>query len=709
FQGEETSPSQEMTPRERRTQLLMSFLQAPVPQPEKKDPPVSSGRGYHGMYDKMGFERGVIGMMELDRPERDTPESVKKLLSTRPLIQLPKNATPLFTKRAKLKAPYTLPTVKKLKGFLFNRISIPIEFTIPQAQPGNIQVRPPKVNPMMEMTPGGVAYQMVKAGLQPSEMAEKYQANWSAEKVSRDILQNFFDSHGQTLEGVQFKIIPVWSDSIESTGGKKILTYKVQIIGLGQYDYEKSYILGASDKQDDDHNAGGYGEGLKIIALNLLRDYGAKYVKVSSANWAMTYSLPEGQNAKGHTPKLYNQLEHLAKAKEQLPGNVFEFQTDNVQFIETLMKATQYFYHPYNPDFQQQTYENEVGGFKILPSGQKGNVYVAMQRYEYANKGAWEAHVPGITIWKRTKAEKSKIDRDRTHLSSSEVSDVLSAICKKMLADEVVHTIQVLEPYLGENYDSMPLLYTLRDALQYTHRAKMEFPPKFLADNLSSISDRLKRSSYKESEFLKKKGYILCRSDFGNIGMTLASDVLQEEKPDAFKSAVEKDQDEEKLVKGEYAKKSSPKIELSPGEKVRFHALSSCLKALGSHFSGGSKLYQFRDATLVLGEKNQHDSEYNFQTHNSQSVFTVDQNTLRGGFLEKALFQLMTTAILKHDTYHSSSTYTYTLTDLSIALAKAFVTSPELRECFNDCRALWELSGRPEVMNQISQAALSQA
>jgi hypothetical protein len=169
-------------------------------------------------------------------------------------MTLPHGYKPNFSQRQALEAPYKLPNRDQLLSLGPGRT---LHVSIPPLQEKNIQVRPPEVSPYMDMNEGSIASTMVAAGLQPSEIAEEYQANWSPEKVSRDILQNFFDSHGQTLEGVRIEVQRL------ATSGKNINTdshpaFRVKIYGRGQYAFEKAYVLGDSDKQEDDVNAGGF-------------------------------------------------------------------------------------------------------------------------------------------------------------------------------------------------------------------------------------------------------------------------------------------------------------------------------------------------------------------------------------------------------------------------------------------------------------------
>jgi len=183
--------------RNRRVNLFQELISSPVVLAETlKETSTYSGMDFYGRgkFLDIDMTRG----MKSSFFEEETPESIKASLLGRQVIKLPKDYQPSFRKRPFVEKPYKLPS-------LINLIELEpensIAIAIPELHKNNIAVRPPNTPPEMDMASGSIASMMVAAGLQPSEIAEKYQANWSAAKTCRDILQNFFDSHGQTLEG----------------------------------------------------------------------------------------------------------------------------------------------------------------------------------------------------------------------------------------------------------------------------------------------------------------------------------------------------------------------------------------------------------------------------------------------------------------------------------------------------------------------------
>ena len=113
-------------------------------------------------------------------------------------------------------------------------------------------------------------------------ISEEYSeaVRWNSDKVARDIMQNFYDGHGQTLDGVKMVFTPAGNGR-----------YRVRIDGKSTYTPDKAVILGASGKRGNTNSAGGYGEGLKMAVIKLLKDYGSGDVKVASDNWQALFNL----------------------------------------------------------------------------------------------------------------------------------------------------------------------------------------------------------------------------------------------------------------------------------------------------------------------------------------------------------------------------------------------------------------------------------
>ena len=260
--------------------------------------------------------------------------------------------------------------------------------------------------------------------------------NWSNTKIARDIMQNFYDGNGHTLEGVDINIV-------KNNDG----TYNVRISGDGHYDYSHLESLGNSTKADDSSNAGAFGEGTRIVAVNLLAK-DTPSVKYACGDWAMTFgrSSNDLQTA--------DMTQTLSKNPETLKGNYIEFQTKNEGLVREILNSKDYFYHPRNEDFRNLDFENDYFGFKLLPQGEKGNVYI-VQRYE--TDGNVDNGLPGFSmIFKKMPDDEELVKiagsgyklgtgRDRVQLYNYQIADLIARYAKTMSDIELTQVISSLE------------------------------------------------------------------------------------------------------------------------------------------------------------------------------------------------------------------------------------------------------------------------
>ena len=205
-----------------------------------------------------------------------------------------------------------------------------------------------------------------------TSISEKYAdaVQWDNDKIARDILQNFYDGHGQSLDGVRFEFTPV-------AGGK----YRVRISGKSTYTPDKAVYIGESTKRENSKAAGNYGEGLKMAALKLLRDKGADSVVYSSGNWKVDYNLAKGSLSDRRV------LTYSLNKTDYQAGNSVEFCVDDFDLLESFRKSINRFKHSSNTHFANLDFENDIFGLKILPKGQKGGIYVAGQKIISFSRG----------------------------------------------------------------------------------------------------------------------------------------------------------------------------------------------------------------------------------------------------------------------------------------------------------------------------------
>lgn len=329
---------------------------------------------------------------------------------------------------------------------------------------------------------------------------------WSNFKIARDLLQNYYDGHGHTLEGVNIEVN-------KTADGK----YKIKISGESSWDYSHLDQMGSSTKHDP-LDAGGYGEGTRAVAVSLLSKADITNVKYASGDWAMTYGRSSDDLKSAYMTQT------LSKNSEKVKGSTVEFETENADIAHKLLEAKDYFNHPHNLDFKNLDFENEFFGFKLKDDGAKGNIYL-IQRYE--TDGESNNGLRGATIVFKTQpnhptlVEKSGGEQfelgtgvDRAQIPSYDVNRILSRYVKTMTDEELTQTISSMEKFWGESgteKDRLNDMYVpfVREA----HRRGLGIDFK---DTHYVYLDKPSTSSY---DMAKNLGYKIANKSMKDVGM----------------------------------------------------------------------------------------------------------------------------------------------------------------------------------------------
>lgn len=341
---------------------------------------------------------------------------------------------------------------------------------------------------------------------------------WDNNKIARDILQNFYDGHGQTLDGVRFNFEPVGNGR-----------FRVRIEGDSSYTADKAIFLGESTKRDDAKSAGNYGEGLKMASLKLIKNKGAEHVRIGSDNWDLTFKLME--NDLTDKQVMGYDLEKTAKKA----GNYIEFETDDRDLLDSLRNTINRFYHSGNEHFKTPDFENDIFGLRVLKQpkeglfgkipGEKGGIYIAGQRFEY--EGDYDG-LEGAIIFLKEKPPKKVLDpsRDRTTLNESDLINIAGWLCSdyRISKADRIAIINALEPVWGKDASS-PLAsffdrfcYYQANFADYGNRAThINFPTNYVA--YSSASPEM-------VAMLERRGYKVCNENMAGLGMQTIKDLM---------------------------------------------------------------------------------------------------------------------------------------------------------------------------------------
>ncbi len=321
--------------------------------------------------------------------------------------------------------------------------------------------------------------------------------NWSYEKIARDILQNFYDGHGHTLDGVKFEIEPQ----------KNIFNknkYRIKISGESEYTADKALLLGETQKKNDSTAAGNYGEGLKMSILKILKDTDADCINIGSANWSIKYNLRKSSlNAK---KVLSYSLENIPK----IEGNYLEFETSDTKLIDSFSAAINYFYHSGNKDFHNIDFENEFLGIKKLNEKEFGSLYIAGQKFEFKNN--WQG-LEGFNIFFKEKPPREILDisRDRLSLTEGDLPILFKYFTSKSNNEDKIEILNTMREYWDKGGISKNILDGIARGIQSSF-IKIKFPEKYISLGFSMPNSNLIAD-------LNSKGYKVCNSNFSFIGM----------------------------------------------------------------------------------------------------------------------------------------------------------------------------------------------
>ena len=266
--------------------------------------------------------------------------------------------------------------------------------------------------------------------------------NWSNNKIARDIMQNFYDANNHTLDGVGFSVK-------QSENG-----YKVRISGNAFYDCKSLLELGSGNKlEESPYNAGGFGEGSRIVVASLLGQGKSDKVTFASSDWKLSFNQENNSI-----------MRTLNKTSENIEGNYIEFETKDKDLVEAMIESLNYFEHSNNADFEKLDYNSKDFAFKILDNEEKGNLYLT-QRFEYGKDECWANGVEGINlIFKRkpdpqkykevTGEEFSTGGRDRLLYNKDDIYNLTKYFSMDMSDEELIDAILKTKQHWGSITDS---------------------------------------------------------------------------------------------------------------------------------------------------------------------------------------------------------------------------------------------------------------
>ena len=519
----------------------------------------------------------------------------------------------------------------------------------------------------------------------------EYGKIWDVPKIMRDFLQNFFDAHREaetgksTLEGVKIAVEPI--------KGENATIYALQVKGDAVYPIRFIEEIGATTKKNDAVATGGFGEGAKMAALALLgkEDSKVKSVTFACDNWQVQYT--KGRNTLG-TEKLYKTVTRLSKP---IKGNTLTIETQAPEAVKALLDARNYFYHPQNPDFQNPTYENAKGGFKLLEPKEEqwwvgdGNFYYVGQRQAVGdgnNQAKFDNSVRHMHLWSNEKdTEKNPTNiagRDRTALSHEDIKAiVLKPMVEVMTNEDLLNNLSALKKYWDNktrDYEDAHNLAILIAEEMATRKLYTTFPETYVA---YPHPTSFKGGAYEMSDYLNRlneiakkldhDGFTICDRSFHSIGM---QSLLEREALQSTFPCIQPTQQQT--------------IRLNLLNKVALHFRDAYIAAKENGYSfgtGGSPLIQDKMIDLPLYIYDEHEGLN--KEHIQGFVKGLSHIGMSKGQLNSAFSQALATYL--HEITHvhgsdGSASFSYKLTDMLELVLK---TAPLLAEKLQQYEKFW--------------------
>ncbi|NBO36661.1 hypothetical protein EBU91_03900, partial [bacterium] len=355
---------------------------------------------------------------------------------------------------------------------------------------------------------------MIESGF--LNVLDTYMVDWNPEKISRDLWQNFYDSNIDLESGIGSLDRVTLSVSSHQETGKNQIT----LIGDKSFDWRSIIHFGETSKDNSDYYAGGRGEGLKIIALLLLRSNGS--IKIASNDWEFEFYLdrtPEGLKTNNSSKGLFYKVKRVP---QPINGCRYDITTNEKSLVNAISISRDLFNHKNNPDFINQTVSVPgVGFIKVLRKGSSGNFYLNGMRI-HAKSYEWNT-ISGFTIcfWKNEN-RMFNIGRDRGLIYRNDISNALKNLIDLLSPEDLEVLLMSLEEYYEEssNISEMAELKRLTISRLSSLGIKIDwFDNKYIALNSTVRINK---------EFLEDLGFIVCDEGFSRIGMKSVLEYLSE-------------------------------------------------------------------------------------------------------------------------------------------------------------------------------------
>ncbi|MBI4616119.1 MAG: hypothetical protein HY720_21055 [Planctomycetes bacterium] len=316
---------------------------------------------------------------------------------------------------------------------------------------------------------------------------DSYKVRWSRETVARDVVQNFFD------EVKDFRRVKIEVDKKHRT---------VEIAGPSCFHFDYLRYLGATTKAAPTRRAAGsFGEGFKICALVLLRDYGAQIV-AGSGDWELVPFLDPMKLGR----ELCYEIRRLERPR---PGSFVRLSNTDPALRRAFSVSRELFRHPQNPRLSRPIYENRRAGVGVYRAQDehRADLFYRRQHRGYLRFSRGN----GLSFAYDDRIEKLEHDRDRRDIEAGAL--VVAEVARRLPDKQVLELIRRLRVYwAGGNRILQVVLSEAR-----SRGLRMEFPRRWLART---------QGSYRLSRYAERIGFHLGLPQLAALGMPAVTERL---------------------------------------------------------------------------------------------------------------------------------------------------------------------------------------
>jgi hypothetical protein len=293
-----------------------------------------------------------------------------------------------------------------------------------------------------------------------SAVTTEWKVKWSADAISRDLFQNFFDASKGDLRSIV----------ITASSPGRVLVY-----GKEEFNVTRLYFLG-SEKSAEAGDIGGFGEGFKGAAVALLRDFNTTPVVVSGKTGVAVTVADEPIPGTQLRPLHYHFFEHDG----DVIGTYLFLDGSSQELTEAMKCGRDWFFSVHHPGIAgPAVFENAT--VAVYPSTDRRGL------------GFYRGHLRirlddmPVVIHFKTSAQHLETlissDRDRRMFEGKAATRYFNAIAKGLLADGRQAFLVAVREKLAAG-SGHPLLESISDAVS-------ESQCQSIAGALASILPRL--------------------------------------------------------------------------------------------------------------------------------------------------------------------------------------------------------------------------